>query len=313
MIASTNLVVELGAVIAVLLGWPFLAGAGVGGVVAVAVAVPLLVRLVPTARGDDLRSRVQSTDHGDDSGAAPSHRWVRSARFAWGDLMMVRREILIGFLVAGFLAADVPSAWWRDIFFSGHGTWTTLADAAIAPLVALLSFVCSVGNIPLAAALWTRGVAAAGVVAFILADLVALPLVMIYRRFYGTRIALILAGVLWTAASVAGLVVGPLVSGLGAVRTHAASTVTAGQFAGGVTLWLNLVALAVIVGSAVLVRRSHVDDGTATDPVCGMAVVRASATATVTLAGHTFYFCAPRCAERFDAEPGRYLAPARTP
>jgi uncharacterized protein len=312
MIASTNLVIELGAVIAVLLGWPFLAGAAAGGVVAIVVAVPLLSRLVPSARAEHLREHVVAVDADAEMTASTSHRWVRAARFSWGDLLMIRREVVIGFLIAGFLAADLPSSWWHDIFLSGHGTWTTLADAAIAPLVALLSFVCSVGNIPLAAALWTRGVAAAGVVAFILADLVSLPLVLIYRRFYGTRVSLILTGVLWTSASVAGLVVGPLVAHLGAVRTHAAADITDGHFAGGATLWLNVVALMILGVGAIVVRRSHVDDGTATDPVCGMAVVRADAPARVTLGDHTYYFCAPRCATNFETDPEKYGATVPT-
>lgn len=311
MIASTNLVVELGAVIAVLLGWSFLAGAAVGGCVAIAIAVPVLARATPPRAEAALRgASADESTPGDD--AAQSHPWARAARFAWGDLLMIRRELVIGFLAAGFLAADLPTSWWRDVFVSGHGTLTTIADAAIAPLVALFSFVCSVGNIPLAAALWTRGVAPAGVVAFILADLVALPLLLIYRRFYGVRTALVLAGVLWVSASVAGLVVSPLVTALGATRTHAATIVTAGQFDLGPTLYLNIAAALAVVAAAVLLRRARADDALAVDPVCAMAVERARAAVRLDMGGTTYYFCSPHCADAFAAHPERFGAPARS-
>lgn len=309
MIASTNLVVELGAVIAVLLGWPFLAGAAVGGCVAIAIAVPVLARAIPPHAETALRGAGHESSTPAD-GSARTHPWARAARYAWGDLLMIRRELVIGFLAAGFLAADLPTSWWRDVFVSGHGWLTTVADAAIAPLVAVISCVCSVGNIPLAAALWTRGVAPAGVVAFVLADLVALPLLLIYRRFYGVRTALVLAGVLWLSATVAGLVVSPLVTALGATRTHAAASVTSGRFDLGPTVYLNIAAALTVVGAAVLVRRARADDGLAVDPVCAMAVERAHAAAHLDVGGTTYYFCSPHCADAFAAHPERFRTTA---
>ena len=98
------------------------------------------------------------------------------------DLTMLRNELLAGFLIAGFLAALVPTRAWSDLSITGHGSWTSLENALIGPLVALLSFVCSVGNVPLAAALWKGGISFGGVVAFVFADLITLPLVLIYRK-----------------------------------------------------------------------------------------------------------------------------------
>ena len=91
---------------------------------------------------------------------------------------MLRKELLAGFVVAGFLMVDVPNRWWSHLFLSGHGAWTVLENVTIAPLLAVISFVCSVGNIPLAAALWAHGVAFGGVISFIFADLVTFPLLV---------------------------------------------------------------------------------------------------------------------------------------
>ena len=98
-----------------------------------------------------------------------------AANFTIGDLTMLRKELLAGFLVAGFIMVDVPNRWWSHLFVSGHGGWTVLENVVVAPLLAVISFVCSVGNIPLAAALWAHGVAFGGVISFIFADLVTLP------------------------------------------------------------------------------------------------------------------------------------------
>ena len=118
-----------------------------------------------------------------------------------GDFTMLRKELLAGFVVAGFVSVHVPSAWWSHFFLTGHGALTVLENAVVAPLLAVVSFVCSVGNIPLAAALWAHGVAFGGVISFIFADLVTLPLLLIYRRFYGTRSMLRLFSLLWLVMS----------------------------------------------------------------------------------------------------------------
>ena len=104
------------------------------------------------------------------------------------DLTMLRRELVIGFTVAGFLAVVVPVQVWNTVFVHGHGGWTTLENVAVGPLIALVSFVCSIGNVPLAAALWKGGISFGGVVSFIFADLISFPLLLVYRRYYGTRL-----------------------------------------------------------------------------------------------------------------------------
>jgi len=308
MVASTNLVIELGLVLYLLLGWPFVVAQFVGGVLMVA-ALALLtgVAFSPTAQAR-LRDRAIGDSAPASSASTPWRQRVRSAdayrgaaRFAWGDLTMLRRELLAGFVIAGFLVVHVPAAWWSDIFWTGHGWLTTLENVLIAPLLAVISFVCSVGNIPLAAALWSHGVAFGGVVSFIFADLVTLPLLFIYRRFYGGRVAWRLFALLWLVMSAGGLAVDALFHAVRAVPATRHSPALRGEFPLGATLVLNIAAAVLLVAVAWAARRRHDSHDTARDPVCGMTVDVHSPAAVRDRDGRTFYFCSPRCAERFDA------------
>ena len=313
MIASTNLVVELGIVLYILLGWQYLVGEFIGGFLMIGLLAVILPRVIPPRLERTLRKRV--TTPPPDSGASvderPSWRsrqgWVRAARFSWGDLTMLRKELFIGFLVAGFLSADLPVSWWHHLFLTGHGTWTVAENLLVAPLLAVLSFVCSVGNIPLAAAMWSRGVSFGGVIAFIFADLVTLPLLLIYRRFYGTRVALRILVTFWFAMSAAGALVQLFFHSLHALPPRRTLAYLDGTFDLGWTLGLNVAALLLLLVSRWLLRGQAVDAATAVDPVCGMQVHRATAPAQQRLDGTIYYFCSPRCAERFLASPGEFL------
>ena len=114
--------------------------------------------------------------------------WGDAAGYTISDLTMIRKELLIGFAVAGFLAALVPAAFWQSLFLTGHGFWSSLENVVLGPSLAIISFVCSVGNVPLAAALGQGGISFGGVVAFVFADLITLPLLGIYRNYFGTAI-----------------------------------------------------------------------------------------------------------------------------
>ena len=116
--------------------------------------------------------------------------WADAATYTMADLKMLRRELLIGFTVAGFLAVVVPAGLWNAVFIHGHGFATTLENALVGPFIAVVSFVCSIGNVPLAAALWKGGISFGGVVSFLFADLISFPLLLVYRRYYGTRLML---------------------------------------------------------------------------------------------------------------------------
>ncbi len=320
MVASTNLVIELGVVLWVLLGWQFFLAECVGGAIMIALLSLVLPRVFSSDAETSLRTRVL-----DDAPSAPSDvaplrerlrtldEWTHAARFTLGDVTMLRVELALGFLVAGFLAVHVPAHWWHAVFLTGHGPWTLIENVIIAVPLAVVSCVCSVGNIPLAAALWSGGIAFGGVIAFIFADLVALPLLLIYRRFYGTSVALRLFGTFWVVMSAGGLLCDLLFRAAHAIPTHRTLPATSGDFAMGATLVLNVIALVVAVVVVMLARRDVHGTTTATDPVCGMQVVTAGAAATVTHEGVVYYFCAPRCAERFAATPDRYRDSSSTP
>src|SRR5258706_6551932 len=120
---------------------------------------------------------------------------------------MVRKELVIGYVVAGFFAVLVPTNVWNDVFLTGHGFWTSLENVIVGPFIAVISFVCSIGNVPMAAALWHGGISFGGVISFIFADLIALPLVLIYRKYYGTRLTLRLFVWFYVVMAAAGLAV----------------------------------------------------------------------------------------------------------
>jgi uncharacterized membrane protein YraQ (UPF0718 family)/YHS domain-containing protein len=303
MVASTNLVIELGVVLFVLLGWPFVVAQLVGGIVMVVLLIALAPLMFRRDALERLTTRVAEDSHSGTSSPSLSRRerLGLSARYTMGDLTMVRKELLIGFVVAGFLSVHVPNSWWSHIFLSGHGVWTVLENVALAPLVSVLAFVCSVGNVPLAAALWGHGVAFGGVIAFLFADLVTLPLLVIYRRYYGTATAWRLFALLWATASGAGLVIDGVFHVTHLIPSSHHVTVLSGEFPLGATLVLNVLAMVVLLTVWQLARGAKEDGHAATDPICGMTVDPLHAPASAERDGETFYFCSLGCRDKFLA------------
>jgi uncharacterized membrane protein YraQ (UPF0718 family)/YHS domain-containing protein len=308
MVASTNLVIELGIVLYLLLGWQFVVAQFVGGALMIAL-LSLSTHYVFSHRYQaQLRERVERDSP--PSTRSSSQRWRErlrdrenyrlAARFTIGDLTMLRKELLAGFVVAGVIMVDVPNRWWSHFFVNGHGAWTVLENVTVAPLLAVVSFVCSVGNIPLAAVLWAHGVAFGGVISFIFADLVTLPLLLIYRRFYGTKAALRLFALLWFVMSAGGLVVDRLFHLASLVPGSHHTRFASANFPLGWTLALNVVASVALVTLWLLARSGGVSSSVATDPICAMSVDTSAPAATRRVDGVDYYFCSPRCAERFD-------------
>ena len=328
MFASTNLVVELGIVLAVLIGWQFVAAEFIGGAIMItllAIAGGLFLR--GRALGE-ARRRVDATDAGHHPGEAASDRraltervrslagWSDAASYTMADLKMLRREMAIGYTVAGFLSVLIPVHVWNDVFIRGHGFGTTLENVVGGPFIAIISYVCSIGNVPLAAALWRGGISFGGVVSFIFADLIAMPLLLIYRKLYGTRMALRMLAVFWTVMSIAGLATEGIFRAAGIVPTTRPTTIAAEHFAWNYTGILNLVFLAAFAAIWLLSRsreRLGGGSGYAIDPVCGMQVETAHAPASVHHEGHTIYFCSDHCRERFEASPSRFLRAVQVP
>src|SRR5438128_138946 len=218
MLASTNLVIELGLVLWILIGWQFALSEYVGGIIMIGL-LALVARfffrpaLVERARERLVRPTPNVPGKGggseNEAGVVPLARrlrspaaWADAASYAMADLVMLRKEMLIGYLVAGFLAVMVPTTLWNAIFFHGHGVLTSIENVIVGPLIAILSFVCSIGNVPLAAALWKGGISFGGVVSFIFADLITFPLLLIYRRFYGWALTMRILAAFWLVMAV---------------------------------------------------------------------------------------------------------------
>jgi uncharacterized protein len=208
----------------------------------------------------------------------------------------------------------VPAGFWHAFFIPGHGIWTSIENALVGPFIAFISFVCSIGNVPLAAALWKGGISFGGVISFIFADLIALPLVLIYRKFYGTALALRMLAVFWAVMAAAGLATELLFKATGLIPGRRPVQIVAEHFAWNYTTVLNIIFLVVFAMLYWLYRnrrRLGGDNGYAIDPVCGMQVEKPSAPATSSAGGAQHWFCSDRCCERFEAEPRRFESAAR--
>ena len=337
MFASTNLVIELGLVLWVLIGWQFTLSEFVGGFLMI-VLLALVSRFVFTPMVvDAARRRLEQggttmPDHAGHTAAeagetalqqAPWHDrltsaagWADAASYTMADLTMLRKEMTAGYLIAGALAVLVPSSLWSAVFLQGHGLWTTLENVLVGPVISVIAFVCSVGNVPLAAALWKGGISFGGVVSFIFADLITLPLILIYRKYYGGRLTLRLVATSWLVMSTAGLIVEELFSALGLVPATRPTQIVAESFRWNYTSVLNILFIGVFAVLFWLSRnqaRFGGGAGYAIDPVCGMQVETAHAPATALHAGHQYSFCSDRCHDAFVRAPEQYTRPGATP
>jgi uncharacterized membrane protein YraQ (UPF0718 family)/YHS domain-containing protein len=332
MFASTNLVIELGVVLVVLMGWQFAVSEFIGGAIMIALftvlaGLYLRGRLVVQARERLTGGDTHEHMHGPPENTALQHQpwgkrlrskggWADSATYTMADLTMLRKELAIGYVVAGFLATLVPIHLWNAIFLHGHGFWTSVENAIVGPFIAIISFVCSVGNVPLAAALWKGGISFGGVISFIFADLIALPLLLIYRRYYGTRIMFRMLGLFWLVMSVAGLITEGIFRATGLVPTTRPTEIVSSHFQWNYTTYLNIFFLA-LFGLLYWTYRNRErlggGEAHAFDPVCGMQVKTLNAAASTRYEGSTYYFCSDRCREKFEADPVRFAERSATP
>ena len=294
MFASTNLVFELGLVMWTLLGWQFALAEFIGGFIMIA----LLTLILPKLK---IPRRIRLLAMAEDSKPEVKSTWHDAAGFTIGDLTMVRTELVVGFLVAGLADTLIPISWWHHLFLSGHGVLSTLENVILGPFIAFISFVCSVGNVPLGAALWNSGISFGGTISFIFADLVALPLVLIYKKFYGTKLSLKLVAVFWFTMSLSGFLTEKIFDLLGALPKHHALVAHASRIGNNFTSWMNLIALllSIAIIGLYLTRNKGEDSPYAKDPICGMQVEKATAAAVFEHDGVTYYFCAPGCMESF--------------
>jgi uncharacterized protein len=269
-IASTNLVVELGILLYLILGWQFVAGEYLGGplmivFVAIVFRVFLDQRLVDEARHEAEQGRLGSMEgHAQMDMAVEANGrslWQRlrspegltaTANFFVMDWAAIARDLFGGLLIAGALAAWVPDSFWQGLFLEHHSTLARFWGPVVGPLVAIVSFVCSIGNVPLAAVLWNGGISFGGVLAFIFADLIILPILDIYRRYYGWKMAGFLLVSFYVSMVAAGLAVEAVFWGLGATPTARHAKVEMASVTWNYTTFLNIVFLLL---AGCLVRR----------------------------------------------------------
>jgi uncharacterized protein len=259
-IASTNLVVELGVILALLMGWQFTVAEFAGGPVII-VVIAVLFRLFLTDKL--LREARTQADRGL-AGSMEGHAAMDMSVGGSGSLARrllsrdgftsvshvfvmewaaIIKDLVIGLLVAGAIAAWVPASFWQGFFFAGHPLAAKLWGPLIGPVVAIISFVCSIGNVPLAVVLWKGGISFGGVVAFIFADLIIAPILNIYRKYYGARMAAFLLGTLFAAMAAGGYVIELVFGGLGLVPDRSSARIPDQGVSLDYTTWLNIVFL----------------------------------------------------------------------
>ena len=268
-IASTNLVIELGIIMALLLSWQFTLAEFAGGpimIVLVAVAFRLFVRqrLIDAAREQADRGLAGSME-----GHAAMDMSIQSSGSFWRRLgsrdgytsvshifvmewAAVIRDIVIGLLIAGAVGAWVPDSFWQHLFLTGHPLAAKIWGPLIGPVISVLSFVCSIGNVPLAAVLWNGGISFGGVIAFIFADLIIIPILVIYRKYYGTRMMLTILAIFYATMVLAGYAVEFLFGALGLIPAERTAKVGETGIQWNYTTILNIVFL--LLAAALLIR-----------------------------------------------------------
>jgi uncharacterized protein len=268
-IGSTNLVIELGIILALLMGWQFTAAEFVGGPIMI-VVLAVLFRLF--LRDKLLREARQQADQGlagSMEGHAAMDMSVQKEGSFWQRLFSreaftsishvfvmewaaILRDLVIGLLIAGAIAAWVPGSFWQTLFLTDHPTLAKIWGPIVGPVIAILSFVCSIGNVPLAAVLWNGGISFGGVVAFIFADLIILPIINIYRKYYGLKMALFITATFYASMVIAGYLVELIFGATGLIPGERNAMVMEEGITWNYTTWLNI---AFLIFAAILLIR----------------------------------------------------------
>ncbi|SON62551.1 Putative permease [Mycobacterium simulans] len=268
-IGSTNLVVELGIILALLMGWQFTAAEFVGGPLMIIVLALLFRLFVRTRLIDAAREQAERGIAGSMEGHAAMDMSIKGEGSFWRRLfsaegltsvshvfvmewLAILRDFVVGLLIAGAIAAWVPETFWQNFFLANHPALSALWGPIVGPIVAIVSFVCSIGNVPLAAVLWNGGISFGGVIAFIFADLLILPILNIYRKYYGTRMMLTLLGTFYAAMVAAGYLIELLFGAAHLIPSQRNAMVMTAGISWNYTTWLNIAFLAL---AAVLVVR----------------------------------------------------------
>src|SRR5258707_9374365 len=268
-IGSTNVVVELGIMLALLMGWLSTAAEFGGGPIMIVVRAVLFRPFVRPRIVDAARQQAERGIAGSMEGHAAMDMSVQGEGSFWRRIgsrqgftavshvfvmewAAILRDLVLGLLIAGAIAAWVPNSFWQNFFLTDHPVLSAVWGPIVGPIVSIASFVCSIGNVPLAAVLWNGGISFGGVIAFIYADLLILPILNIYRKYYGVKMMLTLLVTFYISMVCAGYVVELLFGAASLIPTERNAMVMEAGISWNYTTWLNIVFL---ILAAVLVVR----------------------------------------------------------
>ena len=268
-IASTNLVIELGIILALLIGWQFTLAEFIGGPVMIILLAIFFRLFLRKKLVQDARIQADKALAGSMEGHAAMDMSVGGIGSFWQRLFSgqgytgisyifimewaaVLKDIVIGLFIAGAVGAWVPNSFWEKFFLTNHVLLSKIWGPIVGPLVAVLSFVCSIGNVPLAGVLWNGGISFGGVISFIFADLIILPIINIYRKYYGFKMAAFITGSFYLTMVLAGYIVETLFGLLHITPTVRNARVTDAAISWNYTTYLNIIFL--LLAAALIYR-----------------------------------------------------------
>jgi uncharacterized membrane protein YraQ (UPF0718 family) len=301
MIAATNLVIEIGFLIAVFLGYKFLIAEVLGtGVMILIMALTGrlffpkdVLSFMPKPKHDHGHNLELSNDR------STKGQILTSLRYFLADLNMIKREIFLGYAISAALMTFVPTTFWTHLFFNSHGIISQVLDAILGPFIGMISFVCSEGNIPIAASLWSNHIAFSGVISFIYADLLIVPIIIMYVKFYGKRIALRLIAWLWFSMSIAGLLVSFGFQSVNALPKPTNRIAILEHFNYGATFYLDIIFVVILIAAFILNSKKRELKGYAYDPICHMQVEISPHAIHYNDKESIYWFCSDHCKDKF--------------
>jgi hypothetical protein len=258
--ASTNLVIELGIILFLLMGWQFAVAEWIGGIVLIAIMSLLVKAFYPRKIIEGARIH-QEQDTGHTHHEMKLERksfWqmikTKEARVAIAqnfvmEWSMLQKDLIVGFLIAGVVAVFIPHSLWNILFLKGSSPVVRITiSALIGPIIAMLTFVCSIGNVPLAAIFWSQGMNFAGVLSFLYADLIVIPLLAVYKKYYGWKMMWYILGIFFATMVLTGLIMYVPFAFLHQIPSptgNIQSELT--QFSFNYTFWLNLIFASIVI------------------------------------------------------------------
>ena len=357
MFASTNLIVELGLMILILLGWEFLVAELLGGLVLIVVMALIVHLTLPETLFDEVRRELNRRDHernvtedptcgmeGRDEyslttdegetltfcskGCLETYQQEMASRGGWRDELrswggwykvgnqyrkewsMIWKDVVAGFLISGFVIVFVPQWVWNMLFLQGDGILVSAENAIMGVVIAVISFVGSMGNVPFAVALWGGGISFAGVIAFVYADLITIPVLNVYRKYYGWKVMLYILGIFFITMAFTGFLMEALFDALGIVPNLAGGETATERtyFELNYTFYLNVVAFVISGFLLYVYRRGLGAPGQYRDPICGLRTDDRGP--SVVYDGESYYFCSKACKRVFEEAPSEF---ARAP